>query len=136
MHPNDFGQAVETSWHDLPPPYPHLTLDAFVLMPNHVHGVLVLGPAWPESRTRHGLPEILRAFKTFSARRLNALRNLSGEPVWQRGYYEHVIRSPDSLARVREYIAANPARWALDREHPANVRYHGVGAGFKPAPTG
>ncbi|MGQ9826987.1 MAG: transposase, partial [Roseiflexus sp.] len=80
--------------------------------------------------TGHGLPEIIRAFKTFSARRINASRKSPGVPVWQRNYYEHIIRNEESLNRIREYIANNPAQWEMDRENPVVV-----GAGFKPAPT-
>jgi REP-associated tyrosine transposase len=63
---------------------------------------------------RHGLPEIIRAFKTFSSRCINQLRRTSGTPVWQRNYYEHIIRNDDDLHEVRRYIDDNPARWAED----------------------
>jgi putative transposase len=58
------------------------------------------------------LPEIVRAFKTFSARRINAIRQTPGIAVWQRNYYEHIIRNEADLNRIRQYIANNPARWA------------------------
>ena len=69
----------------------------------------------------HGLPEIIRAFKTFSARRINALRKSPGLSVWQRNYYEHIIRNEESLNRIRQYILDNPLRWAMDRENPAAI---------------
>jgi len=65
------------------------------------------------------LPEIVRALKSFSARRINQLRNKPGVPVWQRNYYEHVIRSEPDLRATRRYILENPARWHLDRYNPA-----------------
>lgn len=123
---------------DLPSHYPHVELDAFVIMPNHVHGILVfqddagVGTGHAGTRTafttvgaglkpsptrRHGLPEVVRAFKTFSARRVNALRRASGSPLWQRSYYEHIIRDERSLGRIREYVMGNPARWDADREN-------------------
>ncbi len=143
MAPNPFGKIVETCWRDLPNHYPHVILDAFVVMPNHVHGILFLEssrgrPTSPSGiGRRHGLPEIVRAFKTFSARRINGLRHAPGKAFWQRGYHEHVIRDETSLAEIREYVATNPARWALDRENPGTVgRLPGAGAGLKPAPTG
>lgn len=175
------GRLVEGCWADLPNHYPHVRLDAFVVMPNHVHGVLVLvdddhpgmglvgagfhgsdgaygaGPRsvralttargvepaptgatagdtepTPTSATaddsepaptplrRHALPEIVHAFKTFSARRINALRGTSGQPFWQRSYYEHVIRNRRELDAIRTYIDLNPLRWELDREHPGH----------------
>jgi len=136
MHPKVFGMIVEACWRALPEHYPHVGLDAFVLMPNHVHGILVLacdavnGRSTGTVLSRHGLFEIVRAFKTFSSRRINELRRSRGVPVWQRGYYEHVIRNETSLRRIERYIETNPLRWDLDRENPRNV-----GAGLKPAPT-
>ena len=67
--------------------------------------------------TRHGVPEIVRAFKAFSARRMNEMRGTPG-PVWQRNYYEHVIRDETEWNRIREYIRDNPLNWAQDRENP------------------
>ena len=120
-------------WNDLPNHYSHVLLDAFIIMPNHVHGIVVLrdpilGAGFvraglkPAPTTtgmkRHGLPEIVRGFKTFSSRRINETRNMPGMKLWQRNYYEHVIRNDRSLAASREYIMNNPRKWALDRENP------------------
>jgi len=151
-----YGQIVHAAWEDLPNHYPGVELDAFVVMPNHVHGIVVLtdinpatsvgaglkpaptrtgprttsttadlkpapasiGPQTspaaanlkpaPTRTRRHGLREIVRAFKTFSARRINEHRGTPGAPLWQRNYYEHIIRDERSLNRIREYIADNP----------------------------
>jgi len=140
---NPIGQITQEVWEGLPNHYEHVQVDAFVVMPNHVHGIIVLtadvgaglkpapttglgrtppglGPARTgDTPRRHGLPEIVRAFKTFSARHINALRHTPGQPVWQRNYYEHIIRDEDALNRIRQYIAENPLRWAHDRENPA-----------------
>jgi len=70
------------------------------------------------TRKRHGLPEIVRAFKTFSSRHINKWRGTPGMPVWQRNYYEHVIRGGDQLDRIRRYIEDNPRMWEMDRENP------------------
>ena len=120
---------MRASWFDLPNHYAHVRLDAFVIMPNHVHGVIVLTevgaglkPAPTVVAKRHGLPEIVRGFKTFSSRRINELRGTPGTPVWQRNYYEHVIRGEDELNRVREYIDSNPTGWLEDRYHPAGIK--------------
>ena len=144
---HDPGRIVQAAWQALPEHYPHVRVDAFVVMPNHVHGIVILAPkdsvgaglagaGWKPAPTesstiarRHGLPEIVRAFKTFSARRVNAARAAPGTPLWQRNYYEHVVRDADELNRIREYIDLNPVQWAMDRENPRNT----VGAGFKPA---
>jgi putative transposase len=129
MRLNRFGEIVDACWDDLPRHYGRVELDAFVVMPNHVHGIVVLtdvGAGLKPARTPvgpdHGLSEIVRAFKTFSSRRINALRGSSGTPVWQRGFYEHVIRNNADLQRIRQYITDNPLRWALDPENPTAVR--------------
>ena len=67
------------------------------------------------------LAAVVRAFKSNTTRRVNALRSTPGEPVWQRNYYEHIIRDDRDLERAREYIIDNPRRWAEDRHNPANV---------------
>ena len=110
---NEMGTIVQQTWDDLPTHYRGIDLDAFIVMPNHVHGIIILAD---ESERRHAIPEIVRGFKTFSARRVNERAGKSGV-LWQRGYYEHVIRNEKALARIRAYIADNPARWADDPEN-------------------
>ena len=61
------------------------------------------------------------AFKTVSTKRINLLRATPGAPVWQRNYYEHVIRNEGDLFAIRKYIADNPAQWALDEENPERI---------------
>jgi putative transposase len=61
------------------------------------------------------LPEIVRGFKSFSARRINAIRKSPGTPVWQRNYYEHIIRDEKEWQRIRDYILTNPENWANDQ---------------------
>ncbi|HSQ13512.1 MAG TPA: transposase, partial [Candidatus Deferrimicrobium sp.] len=70
-------------------------------------------------RRRMRLSKVLGRFKMVSAKQINALRGSSGQPLWQRNYYEHVIRDDRSLNRIRQYIADNPARWEFDLENPA-----------------
>ena len=110
---NEMGMIVQQTWDDLPTHYHGIDLDAFIVMPNHVHGVIILAD---QSEPRHAIPEIVRGFKTFSARRVNERAGKSGVR-WQRGYYEHVIRNEKALGRIRAYIANNPARWADDPEN-------------------
>lgn len=64
------------------------------------------------------LAAMVQSFKSVSARRINASRGTPGAPVWQRNYYERVVRNDDELDRIRQYIADNPAQWAMDRENP------------------
>jgi len=65
---------------------------------------------------------IIQNFKSVSTRKINQHRNNPGCPVWQRNYYERVIRNEQELAKAREYIVNNPMKWALDRENPANMK--------------
>jgi REP element-mobilizing transposase RayT len=112
---NEMGIIVQQTWDDLPRHYHRIDLDAFIVMPNHVHGIIILAD---QSERRHGIPEIVRGFKTFSARRVNERGDKRGT-VWQRGYFERVIRNEKALDRIRAYIANNPAQWADD---PDNIR--------------
>ena len=129
MRSNERGKIVEFTWNDLVNHNGGLRLKAFVVMPNHVHGVVEIAragsgpraglePAPTEEMKLQGLPEIVRQFKTFSAKRINALRHSLGTPVWQRNYYEHVIRDEDDYTRIIEYITTNPQRWLEDSLHP------------------
>ena len=128
---NDAGRMVQQVWDDLPNHYSHVELDECVVMPNHVHGIVVivgagLKPAPTKPTKRHGLPEIVRALKAFSARRINEMRGMPGGKIWQRGYYEHIIRNDDELNRIREYIANNPMKWEMDRENPFGADSNGT----------
>jgi putative transposase len=110
---NEFGLLVTQTWHSLPAHYGDIDLDAFIVMPNHVHGIIILAD---EPQARCAIPEIVRGFKTFSARRVNEHTGRCGA-LWQRGYYEHVIRNEKALNRIRDYIADNPVRWADDPDN-------------------
>jgi putative transposase len=110
---NEMGMIVQQTWDDLPTHYYGIRLDACIVMPNHVHGIIVLAD---EPETRRAVPEIVRGFKTFSARRINQRARKRGV-LWQRGYYEHVIRIEKAFHRIRDYIANNPARWADDPDN-------------------
>lgn len=149
MSLNHFGQIVMRAWWGLPRHYPDAVLHEFCVMPNHVHGIIQLVEPDPckggsvtaaglgsgqvltehhyehiEGKTRpyrrrHGLPEIVRAFKSFSARQVNYLRQTPGSPVWQRNYYERVVRNEDELRQMGEYILNNPLGWETDEENPS-----------------
>ena len=99
-------------------------------MPNHVHGV-----SWLTERGRCPLSEIIRRFKTRSARRINERRNSTGIPLWQRDYWEHIIRNEDDLNRIRQYIIDNPAKWAEDADNPASWPLPAEGAGLTSEPN-
>ena len=135
------GLIVRSLWEDLSKHYSDVEMDEFIVMPNHVHGIIVFhgegtvrevgairelplrfdGDAQRLSRRRMLLPRVIGRFKMTSARSINRLREEPGSAVWQRNYYEHVIRSEPSLDRIRKYIRDNPAQWLLDRENPAII---------------
>ena len=118
MELNIYGRIVSARWHNLPRYHVYIELDAFVVMPNHVHGIVVIRSDSTELAKRRPISEIVSGFKTFSSRRINEVRGTSGIPVWQRNYWEHVIRDEDSFSRIHDYILTNPLRWDLDRENP------------------
>lgn len=117
MTPNALGQIVADAWRDLPVRFREVSLDAFVLMPNHIHGVIQI--CEPMQR---GLAEVVSAFKSITARRINELRRVTAKPVWQRGFYEHVVRNEAELDRIRAYVDHNPAKWPQDEENPERER--------------
>ena len=148
---NEAGRIVADEWLKSARIRAEIELDAWVVMPNHIHGILTItdvgGECNRRSRTDQrslttgvGVPgrgdrrvaptgpgprsvgAIMAGFKSASARRINAFRDTPGAPVWQRNYYEHVIRYEAVLNRIRQYIAENPARWAEDPENPARRR--------------
>jgi REP element-mobilizing transposase RayT len=128
-----FGEVVDECWRDLPSHFPGFLLDWFVVMPNHVHGIIVLVGATPASPLRvdpHASPlpaatpahgprpgsvgAIVGSFKSATTRRVNRIRGTPGASFWQRGYYEHVIRDEGDLEKIRTYVAQNPLSWELD----------------------
>jgi len=97
-------------------------------MPNHMHGIIVIRDDVRRgisrnapTQTRKPLGRLIGAFKTVSTKRLNKSRLTEGAPLWQRDFYEYVIRSEDELQVIREYVLSNPARWEEDRNNPLRL---------------
>lgn len=141
---NRTGQIVLSAWQGLPARFPFIELDAFVVMPNHVHGVIVLKPRrgepcvrpkrgdhkdrpypTPRGTPAFSLARIIQAFKSLSTRQW--LQDSPPEishantKLWQQNYYEHVIRRDESLEKIRQYILENPLKWDLDEDNPRNI---------------
>lgn len=125
---NPFGKIVHSCWLQMPDFFKHVTLDQFIVMPNHIHGLInindnpvgdaCVAPTQKKSGpAKRSLGAILGSFKSAATKKINILRNSTGERVWHRGYYEHVIRQGDDLQAIREYIANNPLRWEINREN-------------------
>jgi putative transposase len=111
-------RIAQECWDDVPNHYPNVEIDEFVVMPNHVHGILVLTEV-ARSRQASPLPPIaslgtvIGGYKSAVTRRLHDM-GLSPDAVWQRGYYERVIRGEGELLSTRQYIRDNPLRWSED----------------------
>jgi REP element-mobilizing transposase RayT len=135
MFLSDSGLMVEKWWCKLSGKFPHVAGDAYVIMPNHVHGVVIIvgadpcvcpdGNADPHQGAHAGapLPTVVQWFKTMTTNEYirYASENLQGAPstkLWQRNYYEHVIRNERSLRAIRDYIEANPSQWSSDPDNP------------------
>ncbi|MBN2426488.1 MAG: transposase [Calditrichaceae bacterium] len=136
---NEYGLIAKTVWNDLPNHYDHIKLDEYVIMPNHVHGIIMImendgsveaiheSPLHksprrrlPMQRRKMTLPKIIGRFKMNTAKHINIMRNSPDVPVWQRNYWEHIIRDENELNRIRQYIVNNPSQW--ERENKKNKR--------------
>ena len=126
---NESGSTIAATWQWLSEQYPYIKLDACVVMPNHFHGILFLfnyskgGSRTAPTPTRHKpLGRLIGAFKTVSTKRFNEIHGTPAQQLWQRNYYEHVIRNETDLEEIREYIQTNPLRWLEDENHPAKMK--------------
>ena len=164
MRLSEIGQIVLEYWKRIPQHFPSVKLGEFVIMPNHMHGIITFGipeisaTHLPENtRDRRGevssplrdiitcgisevnathLPEntrdrrgevsspslgrIVAYFKYQSTKRINQHRNMPETRIWQRNYYDHIIRDAPDLQRLCQYIQNNPMKWELDQLHPDN----------------
>ena len=164
MRCNRAGNVVWSAWRELPLRFPSVELGEFVVMPNHVHGILVLTPrkvplsamaahragrASPApTRTaaspsygivpaEHGslaspvrlrapsVSDIIGAFKSLASIEVNRVLDRAGTPVWQRNFYEHILRGSEDVVAVREYILKNPGQWSTDRQNPGVRLFRG-----------
>ncbi|MCK8603108.1 transposase [Desulfoferrobacter suflitae] len=126
---NDAGEIVADEWIKTGDIRDKIILDEWVVMPNHFHGILVIDDRRGTARraptveqfgkpVSGSIPTIIRAFKSAVTKRINEMRKTPGVKIWQRNYYEHVIRNDNELNRIREYITNNPAQWETDQENP------------------
>jgi putative transposase len=152
MRLNDAGQVAQEVWIAIPSQYPGIAIDAFVVMPNHVHGIIMIAGTIttpvgaqfiaPDS-VSHVVPhaaspdtdpmdttntasamnraptvgEMVRAYKARVTGVINQRQGTRGVPVWQRNFYDHIIRDDHALDRIRQYIVDNPGQWAHDPEN-------------------
>ena len=131
MRITEYGNIVRDEWLKAEKLREYVKLDRYVVMPNHFHGIIIIyndneGTARCAPTSRFGkivpnsLPVIVRSFKSAVTKQINMVRKEYGKPVWQRNYYEHVIRNDEDLQQIREYVDNNPLKWELDKENPQN----------------
>ncbi len=125
MRLSEPGLMIQEVWEALPSDYPGVALDAFVVMPNHVHGIAVLVAEGAAAVAALSLADVVQRFKSFTTARYRQGVAERGWPpfpgrLWQRNYYEHIIRTETAYEKIRDYIINNPATWADDRLHPDN----------------
>ena len=142
MHSNDFAQIVWDEGYKSTTVRHELDLDTFVVMPNHIHGIILLKnrasvgasgrSPFSSGPSRNSLGAFIAGFKAATTKRINDLRATPRAAVWQRNYYDHIIRDENSLTRIREYIVTNPLQWDLDPENPQRVGDRPVAPTHKP----
>jgi REP element-mobilizing transposase RayT len=118
MYPSPAGEMVQTVWDEIPTHYQGIDIDAFVLMANHIHGIIILEP-----NCSMKLGDVVHRFKSLTTTKYRYGVYEKEWPafekrLWQRNYYEHIIRNEKSCDRLREYIRDNPILWEVDTFHP------------------
>jgi len=115
VHLNDSGKIVQSVWNDLPRRFPGVTLDEYIIMPNHMHGIVVQSEKTVAPKAAPALGQIIRAFKAVSTHKIRT--SLQPGFAWQIDFYDHIIRRNGELDRIRAYIVNNPMRWSLARDN-------------------
>jgi REP element-mobilizing transposase RayT len=108
------GSIARSCWMALPDWFPNVDLDDFVIMPNHLHGIIQI------NEVAHALSNIIGSFKSATTRISRQNQLSPNQQIWQRGYFDHIIRTEKSLFCLRQYILDNPIQWHLDELNPAN----------------
>lgn len=138
---NQFGEIVKEEWLRTEQIRPEIKMDEFVVMPNHIHGIIIndvgatrwvaskygathqvapTGLDRPYGPTARSIGAIIGQFKSIVTKRINSLHKTPLMSIWQRNYYEHVIRDENDLNRIRQYIIDNPRKWDEDEDNPKN----------------
>lgn len=144
MRLNKFGLVARQQLEKLTKRFPNIELGAFVIMPNHIHVIIFItdGRGTAGNRDDHddelsrraptreqfqkpvkgSVPTIVRSYKSAVAYRINLMRRTQGIPVWQRNYWEHIIRNQKDLQNKTDYVEANPMLWDEDDNNPINLK--------------
>lgn len=131
------GKIAHEFWFEIPKHFQNVRVDTFVVMPNHIHGIIFIddcgdgdggrkeggGGRGTQPLRRPTLGQIVAYYKYQTSKIINRMRNTIGMSVWQRNYYEHVIRNEKELNQISEYIVNNPLQWELDKENYDNTKW-------------
>ena len=129
MQLNTYGQVAQNEWIKTTDIRPNVKLDYYIVMPNHFHGILTINERIGRGVLQYAptnnilrspsqtIGAIVRGFKSAVTKSINVIRNTSGVPIWQRNYYEHIIRNETELNKIREYIINNPLNWESDENY-------------------
>lgn len=119
------GEIVKEVWISIPEHFPNTSVNHFIIMPNHIHGIInIVGTRRAVSLpvieqfgkpTSGSIPTIIRSFKSEVTRRVNKIQKTPGNKLWQSNYYEHVIRNDKEYEAIYEYMLTNPQNWEEDR---------------------
>ena len=144
MRLNRYGEIVVEEWQRSSVIRKEIELDAWVVMPNHFHGIVIIdipvgsngnvgangngrgergSPPRDDSQPRmkpKSLSSLMAGFKSIVTKEINILRDAPGTKLWQRNYYEHIIRNQEAMDKIRRYIVNNPLSWSIDQLHPDN----------------
>lgn len=153
MELNEYGAIIKNEWMKTQKVRKNIELDEFIIMPNHIHGIVIINTdfnvgaiRWVarirktenganQNRAIHriaptttlrpnSIGSIIGQFKSITTKQINQIRNTPGIPIWQRNYYEHIIRNESELNHIREYIINNPLKWDEDEDNPLNIKMH------------
>ncbi|GAB6099399.1 transposase [Halanaerocella petrolearia] len=146
---NKYGQIADDYWSEIPQHFDNVKLDQHIIMPNHIHGIIIIKnnncrniknndcrdmachvPTTTTKTTKTRkfgnrksgtLSTIIGSYKSAVTKKTNQIRNTPGNSIWQRNYYDRIIRSEDELNRIGTYIRQNPLKWELDNNSPVNL---------------
>ncbi|MFH1855633.1 MAG: transposase [Candidatus Omnitrophota bacterium] len=121
----EIGQIIDNHWYDIPNQYDNIDVDEFIIMPNHIHGILIINKR-AQASSAPTISKIIRSFKSkITMEYLKYINqnnlNVSGK-IWQRSFYDHVIRNEKSLQNIREYVLNNPQNWPYDEENNDRIK--------------
>lgn len=145
MRLNQCGQIAHDEWYKSAEIRDEIELDEFIVMPNHIHGIVIIRrgdrPVTPTESVVHNksvvktingpkpksIGAMIAGYKSAVTTRINSIRQTPGKKIWQRNYYDHIIRDENEYDQITEYIKSNPKNWKTDDHHPKNT--YGQSAG-------